>query len=69
MGNKILVAGERLVTVRTGKLSLPVLHDNMLGQAALAARLVSTLATEALPCTAIENINSSPDSNSKKEKS
>jgi hypothetical protein len=48
MSDEILVAGEPFVAVGTGELSLSVLHDHVLGQAVLAARFISTLATEPL---------------------
>ncbi len=48
MSDEILVAGKPLVAVGTGELSLSVLHDHVLGQAVLAARFISTLATEPL---------------------
>jgi hypothetical protein len=48
MSDEILVAGKSLVAVGTDELSVFVLHDHMLGQAVLAARFISTLATEPL---------------------
>jgi hypothetical protein len=47
---EVLFAGKQLLAMWAGEPPLPMLHDNMLGQASLAARLEATLAWEAFPC-------------------